>query len=706
MSKCNKCGSDNPVGNKYCGQCGALLPQNEKCASCGATLREDAAFCGQCGAPRNKRYAVCGTCGAKLAPDSAFCYNCGAAVNGGARQAAVQNAPVQRQAPMQKYAPAPKKSAGKNIADAKNKVAAFEKKHSVIVNGIIAVFAVVFILISLFAPIKMTATNPANAIDDESSVGGAFSTGSVCEIDQSIWQVFGSIKYTMIDMSDPSDRKLLQDVKTEVVGAEYKVLIALRAWAEDHPYATEDAAKAKFAELYEKYMSDVNYLAYQFAITAVGALDYLEGEEVEAEMEDMLVTMRNTAVLTLVMSLVAVAVHLGIAVISLVFLIFAIIGMVRKRQCRLFAFLLTTLITAGVGMSVLFISPQLYVGGGLFAVALTAALLYFMCAIGKTVMEGKDAQFIVKRAVCSGITIIAFFMMCSYVLSCTMDLQNMSVEIKVVGPLGIAFESIITMLYLNSYGIYGLRYSNANIAAAIVVLAIGLCAFVLLYAAMLKSLKTLAYKTDCKAGIDALSLASAIALIAFAIVPAILAASIAAPSTYDTLRGNAVAVLIKYAVRAYVYVAMAFAIAAFVFELVFRPKLKAGATPLSASQRSETVIAQASAPASFALTSDHTNIAQPAVIAEPQQTAEVKPEQGEQPVAEEKTVAAAVQSAVADKADAAQTMATTELDKAVETETVSAPKKPSAKKPVSSKSATSKSTAKKPAKSASEGKTE
>src|SRR6266851_2039172 len=45
---CPKCGTDNPAGNKFCGQCGAALPQG--CPRCGAESVPTAKFCGECGA--------------------------------------------------------------------------------------------------------------------------------------------------------------------------------------------------------------------------------------------------------------------------------------------------------------------------------------------------------------------------------------------------------------------------------------------------------------------------------------------------------------------------------------------------------------------------------------------------------------------------------------------------------------------------------
>ncbi|MGZ4256733.1 MAG: AAA family ATPase [Gaiellaceae bacterium] len=49
MSVCSTCGTENPVGAKFCGGCGAAL--GRVCAACGAENDPSMRFCNQCGAP-------------------------------------------------------------------------------------------------------------------------------------------------------------------------------------------------------------------------------------------------------------------------------------------------------------------------------------------------------------------------------------------------------------------------------------------------------------------------------------------------------------------------------------------------------------------------------------------------------------------------------------------------------------------------------
>src|SRR5262245_25912460 len=46
---CSHCRSENPAGQKFCGDCGAPLPS--RCRKCGAENPPNKKFCGECGAP-------------------------------------------------------------------------------------------------------------------------------------------------------------------------------------------------------------------------------------------------------------------------------------------------------------------------------------------------------------------------------------------------------------------------------------------------------------------------------------------------------------------------------------------------------------------------------------------------------------------------------------------------------------------------------
>lgn len=78
---CQACGARNPVGNKFCGNCGASLapPAKVTCPHCQAENPAGMKFCGNCGKPLTAPPAetICPKCGTKNPAGMKFCGNCG-----------------------------------------------------------------------------------------------------------------------------------------------------------------------------------------------------------------------------------------------------------------------------------------------------------------------------------------------------------------------------------------------------------------------------------------------------------------------------------------------------------------------------------------------------------------------------------------------------------------------------------------------------
>ncbi len=77
---CQSCGAQNPVGTKFCGNCGASLAPvaKVKCPKCGAEVPSTLKFCGECGSPLKLEEITCPKCKAKNLSTSKFCGSCGA----------------------------------------------------------------------------------------------------------------------------------------------------------------------------------------------------------------------------------------------------------------------------------------------------------------------------------------------------------------------------------------------------------------------------------------------------------------------------------------------------------------------------------------------------------------------------------------------------------------------------------------------------
>ncbi len=76
---CQSCGAQNPVGTKFCGNCGkSLLPiAKVGCPKCGAEMPATMKFCGNCGSPMKAEEIECPKCKAKNLSTSKFCGSCG-----------------------------------------------------------------------------------------------------------------------------------------------------------------------------------------------------------------------------------------------------------------------------------------------------------------------------------------------------------------------------------------------------------------------------------------------------------------------------------------------------------------------------------------------------------------------------------------------------------------------------------------------------
>lgn len=75
---CPSCGAENPLGNRFCGKCGADLSPKKTvtCRFCGSQIPEGNKFCGNCGKPVITEY-TCPKCGAKNSLENKFCRECG-----------------------------------------------------------------------------------------------------------------------------------------------------------------------------------------------------------------------------------------------------------------------------------------------------------------------------------------------------------------------------------------------------------------------------------------------------------------------------------------------------------------------------------------------------------------------------------------------------------------------------------------------------
>jgi len=79
---CPKCGTPNPVGAKFCSNCGATQQApgaaSVECPSCHAQVQAGTKFCSSCG--HSMAPQPCKNCQAPVQPGAKFCANCGTSV--------------------------------------------------------------------------------------------------------------------------------------------------------------------------------------------------------------------------------------------------------------------------------------------------------------------------------------------------------------------------------------------------------------------------------------------------------------------------------------------------------------------------------------------------------------------------------------------------------------------------------------------------
>lgn len=595
MKKCDRCGCENIDSSCFCTDCGAELADDAPtCSACGAPVEQGAKYCGACGArievEQRRKSAVCPTCGAQAERDAEFCKQCGTKIGSDAvSPKAVRGGKKTR--------------VSDGIASAKNKTLAFEKKHGIIVNALIAVCAIVVVFVSLFVPVKFCVGEGLDDLtgSDMFADSTAIKTETKCmEVEQSLWKMLGALGYLRLDIADEDDLEKMNecyeryDEALELAQKEYK------DWLNDHPYASEAKKKEALLDLREDYLSDINYSALNLTLTTDGFLNLKLNEEmgltgskaldIEKTLKDTLAYMRSSAVFTVSLGAAAALVAIALAAVSLVFLALAAVGMARKcTPLGLFSYLNTTLIASGVGLMLLSLSSQTKASGGLFAVALFAAIAYAVCGAVYAIVSGASLRVVIKRAVIAAIALAAFFILCTDMIKLTQMQKTADNKTTTIikAPLCIIVDACFAAFNLKSvtsfdfdYGntvLVYIKYGTTSVAGLITALIFGAAMLALSYFALVVSLRSLAKRRDGKSRADWVLLAAAISMLLFIVVPSILGATSELPATF---KEETLAVIFKIAPRAQAYVSLVLSSAAFVFAKAFPARVRSAGNSL------------------------------------------------------------------------------------------------------------------------------
>lgn len=483
----------------------------------------------------------CYHCECENSDDSRYCAQCGAVLPDTSASDAFNSV-----APEVEINQPAKATETNGEASIKEKAIAFENKHKIIVNLLVAVCAIVIAFVALFAPIRVT-----NVSMIETSEGNY----EYIEVNQSIFQVIGSLFY--INASEEQKAELAKDL-TEATKA---AMAESMEWAAKHPTATEEEATAAGAKIMADHMSDVNYFGLIFA-----SVNEPTGEFYSAMI---------SASFGIVIAILAII----MAIMSLVYLIKSIIGMCKKKQQdKMYKYFGTMLSLSGSGLSIMFVAPMLKAGGGMFAITLFIAIVMLTCGILGSLLFGQDGLLaIIKRSITAALAVVAFLLLCSNIFCLKADGEALSVAS------GYPLHRLLALMDKLGRGTIG------QFAAAITgfIFYILIAAFGTSYAlkAMQRSLKRVAFGEQAKSP-KAFMIVSAVFMLISIIIG--LGFSDKLTETFTKLFDEgAIVTPSKWVMSAHVWVSMIFLIVAAVVEFVFKPKKKDSAPDGNAEQPAE-----------------------------------------------------------------------------------------------------------------------
>ncbi len=266
----------------------------------------------------------------------------------------------------------------------------FEKGRHLIANAVTAVIALIVALVALFAPVKVMCY--------EQTVFDGDSVGHYVTVDQSIWKIAAAVLPL-----DAEKEMELQAEHAEAFEAAEKVWNEYRNGSEFDEKELNKAWK-KYGATLSAELSDMNYFAY---IKYIGCR---RGMLPEQKYKGACFA----AYAALAVSLIA----LSIAVFSVIAIVRAVIGIVKKRRgLSLFSYLRSVAYMSGAALAAELVNPYLKAGGGMLAVSVIAFAAYAVgAAINAYAVGGAKISSIIKSAVIAVGLAVSFYLLCTNIL--------------------------------------------------------------------------------------------------------------------------------------------------------------------------------------------------------------------------------------------------------------------------------------------------
>lgn len=459
MIKCSKCGGELVDDAKFCKFCGASVEAESwqiVCPSCGNSLSADAWFCSNCGARLDiKEVVVCPSCGREDGPDARFCVECGAPL---AEVKRVKKVVVDGDNTQKSASAAPKvKSSGavNGLKDLRDKTVGFEQKTHIIRNAVVIALAVLFSLLAIFIPVRVV----SYSFDNLNVTVGAdeifrlamldfddLEDGAEIEIKcnpipvrQSMIKLFGAFSYSGLDPEGSSkDKKKYDEISKKYKLALEEALLEaydkcdVKSASELYrlPKRKQQAFYRAFEKSCSKHLSKINYIGYllatdNYTIVRVGN----NSKDPEYEIVSGDPGAYTSDMITLIMSIVVTAIAFGIAAVCAVWLVFAVIGLVKRKATfspERLLFIVSLL--SGIGLIVSMLAPCGAACGGMLGVLISAIVASTIMGVVNMLTGKTTWKKLVKRTALVVLSTIALLLLTTNAVS-TVEYANISTSV-------------------------------------------------------------------------------------------------------------------------------------------------------------------------------------------------------------------------------------------------------------------------------------
>ncbi|MDE6200607.1 MAG: hypothetical protein K2M47_01835 [Clostridiales bacterium] len=482
-----------------------------------------------------------------------------------------------------------------------NKVGGFVKKakafdtnkHGLIGTIVTVVFAVVFLLLALCVPIKVSGLGLGAIYDSDSSETDEVKevVANYIDVDQSIWRFYDSAFNFSYTPAKKENAEMTERLIKEYNEANESAQKEFEQWLlSNGKNATAEEIREKKTQILADKLGKTNYILIMVALyTPI----YVEGELVSGNFE-----IQSATALAALGGLAVSIILSAMAVIALIFAIMSLVALLRKKNKNyLFKMLSAMFMCSIIAVGISALCPGLEIGGAALAIAITSAVAFFVLGAGYAILFGNvGAAVVLKKSIVAALLCVAVFLMCTSIISGTVSSYSIGVIndgeslalgepvlrsiITTNGSLGILDSILPSIQHLETYGIHAVYAKNYN-QLFLIILFFALALIVLggAYNAMLYRLVNGDKALTGKQKVRSVKVMMIAALICFAISAVFTLISFGGTINnavskidLDPMINSYTALVVDVALRVQFYIAAALLVIAIAFEFAPIPK--------------------------------------------------------------------------------------------------------------------------------------